>query len=94
MAFKCIEFICLQGAPEGVLDRCSYIRVGSTKVPMSPTVRQKILEMTKQYGTGKDTLRCLALATIDNPLKPTDMDLGESSKFATYEVLAIFFTFF
>lgn len=53
---------------------------------MTSGVRQKILEITKQYGTGKDTLRCLALATIDNPPKPSDMDLGESSKFATYEV--------
>jgi Ca2+ transporting ATPase len=28
----------------------------------------------------------LALATADNPLKPEDMDLGDSSKFYTYEV--------
>lgn len=36
---------------------------------------------------GRDTLRCLALATIDNPVKKEDMDLEESSKFIKYEVI-------
>lgn len=31
-------------------------------------------------------MRCLALATSDAPLKPDEMDLGDSSKFYTYEV--------
>merc|ERR1711953_313198 len=38
------------------------------------------------YGTGRDTLRCLALATCDAPMNPNGMDLEESSKFAKYEV--------
>ncbi|GFU91868.1 hypothetical protein TNCV_3192541 [Trichonephila clavipes] len=75
-----------KGAPEGVLERCTHVRVGNTKVPMTPAIKNKILDITKQYGTGKDTLRCLALATIDNPLRPTDMDLADSTKFATYEM--------
>ncbi|KFM80445.1 Calcium-transporting ATPase sarcoplasmic/endoplasmic reticulum type, partial [Stegodyphus mimosarum] len=74
-----------KGAPEGVLDRCSYVRVGNTKVPMTASVKNRILDITKQYGTGRDTLRCLALATIDNPPNPSIMDLADSSKFATYE---------
>jgi len=46
------------------------------------------LELTKLYGTGRDTLRCFALATIDNPApKPEDiMDLRDSTKFHQYEV--------
>merc|ERR1712223_1188673 len=36
-------------------------------------------------GTGRDTLRCLALATADNPMSPKDMDLENSSKFVNYE---------
>ena len=35
---------------------------------------------------GRDTLRCLALATIDNPPKREDMDLEDSRKFIQYEV--------
>ncbi|CAL1293915.1 unnamed protein product [Larinioides sclopetarius] len=75
-----------KGAPEGVLERCTHVRVGNTKVPMTPTIKNKVLETTKQYGTGKDTLRCLALATIDSPPKSSDMDLADATKFATYEV--------
>ncbi|KAG8177359.1 hypothetical protein JTE90_028354 [Oedothorax gibbosus] len=75
-----------KGAPESVLERCTHIRVGSSKVPMTPALKNKILDMTKQYGTGRDTLRCLALATIDNPPKISDMDLADSTKFALYEI--------
>jgi Ca2+ transporting ATPase len=76
----------IKGAPEGVLDRCTHVRVGSQKVPMTKAIMGKILELTKLYGTGRDTLRCLALACIDNPPKPEDMDLADSTKFHQYEV--------
>jgi len=76
----------IKGAPEGVLDRCTHVRIGSQKVPMTKAIMSKILELTKLYGTGRDTLRCLALATIDNPPKPEDMDLVDSTKFYQYEV--------
>ncbi|CAG2104154.1 unnamed protein product [Medioppia subpectinata] len=75
-----------KGAPEGVLDRCSHVRVGDKKVPMTSAVKNRILETTRHYGTGRDTLRCLALATLDNPLRPDEMDLTESTKFINYEV--------
>ena len=38
------------------------------------------------YGTGRDTLRCLALATADEPMSPNSMDLNDSTKFVKYEV--------
>ncbi|XP_046390221.1 calcium-transporting ATPase sarcoplasmic/endoplasmic reticulum type isoform X3 [Ischnura elegans] len=76
----------VKGAPEGVLERCTHARVGTAKVPLTAALKNKILELTRQYGTGRDTLRCLALATSDNPMKPEDMDLGDSTKFYTYEV--------
>lgn len=75
-----------KGAPEGVLERCTHARVGVNKVALTPTLKNRILELTRQYGTGRDTLRCLALATADNPMKPEDMDLNDSTKFFTYEV--------
>lgn len=35
-------------------------------------------------------MRCLALATIDSPLKKEEMDLEDSTKFAQYEVNCTF----
>ncbi len=40
--------------------------------------------------TGRDTLRCLALATIDNPPKKEEMDLEDSTKFVKYETNCTF----
>ncbi|CAH1260355.1 unnamed protein product [Diabrotica balteata] len=76
----------VKGAPEGVLERCTHARVGSQKVPLTSTLKKRITDLTAQYGCGRDTLRCLALATADNPMKPDEMDLGDSTKFYTYEV--------
>lgn len=52
---------------------------------MTAVLKQEIMKKIKQYGTGRDTLRCLALATIDNPPKKEDMDLEDSRKFIQYE---------
>ena len=45
---------------------------------------------------GRDTLRCLALATIDNPMKKEDMDLEDATKFYKFEVriTLMIYTFF
>ena len=77
----------VKGAPEGVVERCTYVRVGDKRVPMTEKIKNRILETTRHYGTGRDTLRCLALASIDNPPDPKDMDLGDSTKFSKYEVI-------
>ncbi|CAF4331994.1 unnamed protein product, partial [Rotaria sordida] len=75
----------VKGAPESVIERCSHIRVGTQKIPMTAQIKQEIMKLLHQYGTGRDTLRCLALGTIDNPLRKEDMDLEDSNKFITYE---------
>jgi len=75
-----------KGAPEGVLDRCTHVRVGTQKVPLTQGVKDKILSTTAAYGCGRDTLRCLALCTIDTPMNPEDMELEKADKFYTYEV--------
>merc|ERR1712117_401012 len=76
----------VKGAPEGVLDRCTYVRIGTEKVPMTPKMRDAIMAKAIEYGTGRDTLRCLCLATADSPMNPSEMSLDDSSKFAKYEV--------
>lgn len=75
----------VKGAPEGVLERCTHARVGTTKVPLNATLKSRILALTAQYGTGRDTLRCLALATSDSPMNPDTMDLNDATKFFQYE---------
>ncbi|XP_053197362.1 ATPase sarcoplasmic/endoplasmic reticulum Ca2+ transporting 1, like [Scomber japonicus] len=75
----------VKGAPEGVIDRCAYVRVGTTRVPLTGAIKEKILAVIKEWGTGRDTLRCLALATRDTPLKMDEMNLEDSTKFADYE---------
>jgi len=76
----------VKGAPEGVLDRCTYYRVGAEKKPMTDKIRQRIMDKAIEYGTGRDTLRCLALATCDSPADPATMDLENAGKFVNYEV--------
>merc|ERR1739838_50188 len=80
----------VKGAPEGVLDRCAFVRVGGERLPMTADCRAQILSKIGEYGTGADTLRCLALATIDEPVAKGDMDLQDSTKFAQYESGATF----
>ncbi|XP_072290239.1 sarcoplasmic/endoplasmic reticulum calcium ATPase 2 isoform X2 [Eucyclogobius newberryi] len=75
----------IKGAPEGVIDRCSHVRVGNTKVPLTTGIKEKILSVIREYGTGRDTLRCLALATRDTPPKMDDMILTDAAKFVEYE---------
>merc|ERR1711931_434115 len=75
----------VKGAPEGVIDRCAYVRIGATRVPLTNAIKDKILAVIKDWGTGRDTLRCLALATRDSPLKVEEMVLEDATKFADYE---------
>uniref|UniRef100_P70083-2 Isoform SERCA1A of Sarcoplasmic/endoplasmic reticulum calcium ATPase 1 n=1 Tax=Makaira nigricans TaxID=13604 RepID=P70083-2 len=75
----------VKGAPEGVIDRCAYVRVGTTRVPLTSAIKEKIMAVIRDWGTGRDTLRCLALATRDTPLKVEEMNLEDSTKFADYE---------
>merc|ERR1719457_168410 len=49
-------------------------------------MRDAIMAKAIEYGTGRDTLRCLCLATADSPMNPSEMNLDDSSKFAKYEV--------
>lgn len=63
------------------------MRVGNGKVPLSAGIKEKILAVIREYGTGHDTLRCLALATRDTPPRMEDMVLTDTAKFSEYEVL-------
>ncbi|KAB0394867.1 hypothetical protein E2I00_008102, partial [Balaenoptera physalus] len=75
----------VKGAPEGIVERCNYLRVGTTRVPMTGPVKETILSVIKEWSGGRDTLRCLALATRDTPPKREEMVLDDSSRFMEYE---------
>ncbi|KAG7235868.1 hypothetical protein INR49_002065 [Caranx melampygus] len=76
----------VKGAPESVLERCSYIRVsGSARVPLTPALREQLLSTVRDWGSGRDTLRCLAMATRDTPPDIQSLNLENSAAFADYE---------
>lgn len=62
------------------------MRVGGTKLPMSPSIKARLLAAVREYGTGRDTLRCLALATRDSVEPRSRMVLDDPSRFIQYEV--------
>uniref|UniRef100_A0A7N5ZZL0 Calcium-transporting ATPase n=1 Tax=Anabas testudineus TaxID=64144 RepID=A0A7N5ZZL0_ANATE len=76
----------VKGAPESVIERCQYLRVGKGKVPLTTALRDQLMSKIRDWGTGRDTLRCLALATHDTPPRKEEMDLENSSKFVEYEL--------
>lgn len=69
-----------------MIERCSSVRVGSRTVPLNTTSREQILAKVRDWGSGSDTLRCLALATRDAPPRKGAMQLDDCSKFVQYEV--------
>lgn len=70
-----------------MIERCQYLRLGTGKVTLTPGLRDQLMSKIREWGTGRDTLRCLALATHDTPPRKEDMDLENASKFIQYEVL-------
>jgi len=75
----------VKGAPESILERCTRVRIGGETMDLTPELRKEIIQLVTAYGTGKDTLRCLALATCDNPISSDQMDLTEAKNFVQYE---------
>lgn len=74
----------VKGAPETVLDRCTHIRTSSSydkPVALTPEIRESILAKVTLWGEA-DSLRVLALATVDRPVIPDQL---EASDFAKYE---------
>uniref|UniRef100_W5MNZ6 P-type Cu(+) transporter n=1 Tax=Lepisosteus oculatus TaxID=7918 RepID=W5MNZ6_LEPOC len=74
-----------QGAPEGILERCNWLRVNSLRVPLTPSLREQLLGVVRSWGSGRDTLRCLAMATRDSPLRREQLSLEDTTKFSLYE---------
>ena len=75
-----------KGAPERILERCTRVRLnGAREEELTESLREQILDHVTAYGTGADTLRCLALATVDSPIPTDKMNLQDPSTFCDYE---------
>nr|VZI14754.1 unnamed protein product [Spirometra erinaceieuropaei] len=75
----------VKGAPESILARCTQIRTPKGTVPLTSLMTNEILRKVATYATGRETLRCLALATIDSPPPASSYSLGDADKFKDYE---------
>jgi len=75
----------VKGASEAVIERCTQVRVNGANVPLTSEMRKEMLDLVNQYGTGRDTLRCLALGVVDTPCLRSSMNLEDATKFVNYE---------
>jgi len=71
----------VKGAPENVLQRCTHVRIGDQRIPLTTSMAQRNYDQCVQYGS----LRCLALGTIDFPISLNRMRLEDATKFVDYE---------
>lgn len=42
----------VKGAPEGILERCTKVRVGKDTVELTNKMKEQIMEQVTAYGTG------------------------------------------
>lgn len=75
----------VKGASEAVIERCTQVRINGQTVPLNDGLRKEILELVNTYGTGRDTLRCLALGIVENPTPKEQINFDDSTKFINYE---------
>ncbi|KZV69679.1 Ca-transporting ATPase [Peniophora sp. CONT] len=75
----------VKGAPESVLERCTNVLVpGGAHVPMTPALKQSLLQQTVAYGS--DGLRNLALAFVDvADIDASHYKSGSSADYARFE---------
>lgn len=75
----------VKGAPESILDRCSYVRLSESSgpVPMTSAIRENLNKKVLEYGQNM-SLRCIGLAKIEN-VNPVEFNLRDQTKFAQYE---------
>ncbi|OON17210.1 calcium-translocating P-type ATPase, SERCA-type [Opisthorchis viverrini] len=75
----------VKGAPESILDRCTQVRTPNGRVLLTPELKDEILRKLATYATGRETLRCLALASRDDPPELSQFNLTDPTNFKEYE---------
>ena len=76
----------IKGAPEQVLERCSFFRIPSGEtVKLTDKLRGIILSRVKEWA-GLEALRVLAVASLNTPSIPEGVQLEQES-YAGFEVI-------
>ncbi|KAF7258003.1 hypothetical protein EG68_06796 [Paragonimus skrjabini miyazakii] len=75
----------VKGAPESILDRCTHVRTPNGRVLLTPETKDEILRKLATYATGREALRCLAMASRDDPPSPSEFNLTDPLFFKDYE---------
>lgn len=76
----------VKGAPESVLERCSFVRCASSpdkQIPLTPALKAMLLDRVHNWADA-ECLRVLAFATVEKPNIPEK--LSDSTQYAKYEV--------
>ncbi|KAG9299889.1 hypothetical protein G9A89_005418 [Geosiphon pyriformis] len=78
----------VKGAPESILDRCSWIRLSSqpigSRTKINSAIREQLNEKFLEYG--QNGLRVLGIALVENVSSNLqNWDFSEPSKFVQYE---------
>jgi Ca2+ transporting ATPase len=77
----------VKGAWEAVLERCTHVRIGTTKEAITPAIKNMIAAQVHEYSTGTKTLRCLGFAVVDEPgtFDQASAKAGDPDTFAALE---------
>lgn len=70
------QLLLVKGAPEQIVQRCSFVRIGSDydkPIVMTADLRTRILNTVGQWGE-QQSLRVLAFAVVDKPKMPKKLD--------------------
>ncbi|KAG2198519.1 hypothetical protein INT47_008623 [Mucor saturninus] len=75
----------VKGAPESILERCSFVRLSesSAPIPITAEIRENLNNKILEYGQGM-SLRCIGLAKVEH-INAEQFNLRDQSKFALYE---------
>ncbi|KII70370.1 Calcium-transporting ATPase sarcoplasmic/endoplasmic reticulum type [Thelohanellus kitauei] len=57
----------VKGAYEEVISRCTHIYKSTKKVPFDPQDKTSFIQSLKSLCVGRDTLRCIGLAVVEDP---------------------------
>ena len=80
---KC--FLFAKGAPENILERCTYVKSSDGQVSkISPEIRNNLLTTLSNYGK-KDALRVLACAVNESPKEFSSYDFSDPRNYLEYE---------
>eukprot|EP00298_Acanthocystis_sp_HF-20_P005531 c15671_g1_i1.p1 GENE.c15671_g1_i1~~c15671_g1_i1.p1 ORF type:complete len:995 (-),score=470.58 c15671_g1_i1:117-3101(-) len=83
------HFLYVKGAPESILERSTRILFNDGKVEnLTEEIRESFKQKFLEYGTGELTLRCLAMAYVED-VDPK-IDLSDTGKFEEYESKMVF----